>query len=99
MRSVTRILLFGSALLACCGGGSVFWGWSEYNLGTKSKSEPYEVELASLEAEAGKKPENLHLKIGPHYACYYSTVYSYRKKRFGRAADLKTKINYAFYPI
>jgi hypothetical protein len=97
MRFVYRILTTIAVLLACCGCGGVFYGWSEYKLGAKSTPEPVEVNLAKL--EQGEKVDNNHLKIGEHYACYWSMVYSYKQGRFAPNPDANTTIQYAFYPI
>jgi hypothetical protein len=98
----TRIrLLLGLSLLLAIGGFCLCgFGWTEGKVGAKATVEPVEADLAMLEAEAGKPLDNYHLKIGPHYACYYCTVYSYQtKKGAPRKAEANTKLSYAFYPI
>jgi hypothetical protein len=90
---------FGATLLLCGIGGAVtYWGWSEWQVGTKSSAEPVSVDLARL--EAGERPPDNHIKLGPHHACYYSTVYSY-KKRKGDPENPPpgSTLTYAFYPV
>jgi hypothetical protein len=98
MRIVSRLLTMAVIFLACGGAGGVLYGWSEYKLGAKSTPEPVEVDLAKL--EQGQQVDNNHLKIGDHYACYWSTIYSYKESRFGQKdPDANMKIEFAFYPI
>jgi hypothetical protein len=87
---------FFALLGGCCLG---VWGWQEKKVGAKATADPVSVDLAKL--ESGEKVDNNHLKIGPHYALYYSIVYSSKT----RSRFIKTKPNanqtveYAFYPI
>jgi hypothetical protein len=95
-----RILLATSFLLALVGFCLCGYGWTEQKVGAKATADPVDADLAQLEADAGKPLDNYHLKIGPHYACYYSTVYSYKvKKGAPRNTEAATKLDYAFYPI
>jgi hypothetical protein len=98
MRAILKLIVFGTLMVFCCGGASIFYGWSEYRLGAKSTPDPVDVDLAKL--EQGEKVDNNHLKIGKHYGCYWGSVYSYKKSKFSlRKPDASTKIEYAFYPI
>jgi preprotein translocase subunit Sss1 len=98
MRAILKLVVFGALMVFCCGGASMFYGWSEYRLGAKSTPDPVEVDLAKL--EQGEKVENNHLKIGKHHACYWGSVYSYKKSKFSlRKPDASTKVTSSYYPI
>jgi hypothetical protein len=71
---------------------------TEWRVGSTSTAEPLPVELAKL--ESGSVPENNHLKIGPHTACYFATVYTYTtSKKTRQRPNANTKVDYSFYPI
>jgi hypothetical protein len=84
------IFLFMLALIP------LIFAWTEWRIGSTATTEPLAVELGQL--EKGQVPDNNHLKIGSHVACYFATVFTYTSKD-RRQPDLDTKVDYAFYPI
>jgi hypothetical protein len=95
-------MLSASGLFLLCGGVVGFWGHQEFRLGQLAQAEPARVELTDI--KRGQPLENHHVVIGPHYALYVATVYSYRttetNKPFDpRSRDPKRPIDYCFYAI
>ena len=91
--------LFAVSLLFLLLGTGLAWHESgELPLAKKATTEPVEVDLAKL--EAGEPVDNIHLKIGPHYACYSATIFSYkaRLQRYVRSRITRSP-DYALYPI
>jgi hypothetical protein len=87
------------ALLVIFGAGSASYGWTEWKASREAAAEPVEVDLAKL--ENGEIPPNPHVRIGPHIACYYSTIGEFKtdKRRGKRRADATTRLTHSFYPI
>jgi len=86
-------------LLLIVGGGTWAYGWSEGRVSEGTNEQAAAADLAKL--EAGGKPDNNHITIGGHTACYYASVYSYytKKKNRGAKATDTTRLSYVFYPI
>ncbi len=80
------------------GGGFLAWhGYQEVKLGAGAKAEPAEVALA--EVLPGSKPENAHLKIGPHSPIWYLMVFEYEAESAGEEISAGSKINHLYVPI
>jgi hypothetical protein len=91
-------LLASSFFLFMFGLVPTIFAWSEWRVGETATKEPLAVELAQL--ETGPAPQNNHLKIGPHVACYFAAIFSYTTRQGERRrVDENTKVDYAFYPI
>jgi hypothetical protein len=74
------------------------FAWSERQVSSTATVEPLAVDLEQL--EKGPVPENNHLKIGSHTACYFDTVYKAVARGKGpKRPDQNTKVDYCFYPI
>src|SRR5262245_8898576 len=96
------VLIGVPLLLGIAGLGLLIWGCVDYSNSRQSSSEPISVDLANL--EGGARPDNFHLRIGPHAACYFATVYEYeyvKKHRLSRPKDAtpESKVVSSFYPI
>jgi hypothetical protein len=89
-------LLAISVLLFIAGGAASVWGWNEQKLADKSTAEAVNLDLAKI--EAGEKVDNFHVRIGPHYACYYATVYSERQEKTAGKV-VSSSLTHAYYPI
>lgn len=87
------------ALFVLFGIGAASYGWTEWTASRDAAAEPVEVDLAKL--ENGESPPNPHVRIGPHIACYYSTIGEFKtdKRRGKRRADATTRLTHCFYPI
>lgn len=95
-----RILytLIATIVLFALGSVLAARGEAEAKVSALSTPEPLEVDLAQL--EGNDRPQNCHLNIGPHYACYFCTVYSYRRpKNSTRDPEATTPLTFAYYPI
>src|ERR1700730_14370212 len=87
---------FGLILLGICVGiGGIIQGRND----ASASPEPESIDLARL--EAGDAVTNPHVKLGPHVACYYAVIYSYRAPKGKKSTEVKddTKLDYCFYPI
>lgn len=74
------------------------YGWSERQVSSTATVEPLAVELEQL--ENGPAPDNNHLKIGSHIACYFATVYKATARGKGpKRPNENTQVSYCFYPI
>ena len=95
LRLILSCLIF-FPLVGCVFGGCA---WSDYQESHSASVQPDHIDLADLEAGT-KKIGNNHVVIGPHTACYPSTIYTYLvDKDHPKAVDNNTKISGSFYPI
>jgi hypothetical protein len=98
-RPTMKQKLAAVALFVLFGIGAASHGWREWSASRDAAALPVEVDLASL--ENGASPPNPHVRIGPHVACYYSTVGEFKtdRRRGKRRADATTRLTHCFYPI
>ncbi len=102
MRVAGRVILAIGVIMMIAGCGLAFWGSQEKKVGANATADPADTNLGNL--EGGETLANNHIKIGPHYALYYGTVYSYRTSKSGSSKqhqqpEASQAIEYAFYPI
>ena len=86
------VLLF--ILSPCC----VFYGCREWQVSHDVSAEPVQADLAKL--EQGEEPPDNHVLLGPHVACYYSSVFVYMTDRDRpKDAEPDTTVSAYYYPI
>ncbi len=72
--------------------------WQEREVSENTTREPVDVDLATL--ESGERVTNNHVKIGSHYALYYSAVLTY--ETYDRGSDKPSGDQFlreTYYPI
>ena len=96
MAARERLLAFldyrSRVILALIGVGLVYGGYQEFRVASGTTAAPRAVELEQL--EAGRVPENNHLRIGEHLALYHELIYA-TKDRHSEDPFLQ----YSIYPI
>jgi hypothetical protein len=96
-RSLIRLVVISLGLVVV-GAALAIYGLKEKWDAEGTTPEPVEVDLARL--EEGKVPDNRHVRVGPHVALYYGTIYSYTQKRRSRSkVEPATRLTYCYYPI
>jgi hypothetical protein len=92
-------VLVSSGVCMLMGLGLFMFAWQEWRVSADTSKAPLAVDLGKL--ESAPSSENNHLQIGPHSACYFATVYSYKTKRRDRRKrpDADTSVSYCYYPI
>lgn len=84
-------------LIVVAGGAFFFLGLQEYRVSSGSTDEPELVSLADI--ERGNRPDNNHLRFGPHYRVLVSTVYECEVEEEDAQPTRSSPVSHAFYPI
>lgn len=89
-----RIIL----ILLGIGGAIAFNGWQEFQVSRNAGSAPLALDLAQV--EKGTALKSNYVTLGPHWAIYGGSVYSYEAPKSGNQdATPTSKVHYAYYPV